>query len=280
MEGTVVVIASVVMTDHPAWCRDMSGAADRVVRCGGSVWWLTARACSDGKQETSAAPLAGVGDPPVLSLIDPASMIGPTDLFGPLHEMGSVARWRNPDAWDAVATAVIRQVIRAGHARVLYRSLCRAHGEPVMTPAGQRWLFPAPEVVSGLPDSAFDQLGMAFTRPALRALADAFTDDGESWAGLDPAAFVTRAQTVPRVGPWTAGASVADLTNDYSRYPDADLAVRTWAQRLAPGRVWPDTERDFAAAWELLAGDQVSALTLLTLAWGVQHGRSSDTLAL
>ena len=213
----------------------------------------------------------------MVDVIDPASMIGPTDLFGPLHKMGSVARWRNPDPWDAVATAVIRQVIRAGHARVLYQSLCRAHGESVMTPAGQRWLLPGPEVVSGLPDAAFEQLGMAFKRPALRALAEAFTGAGQSWAGLDPAAFVTEVQTVPRVGPWTAGAAVADLTNDFALYPFADLAVRTWAKRLAPGRTWPDTEPEFALAWAQLAGDQVSALTLLTLAWGVQHGRASNT---
>ncbi|MGI8817495.1 MAG: hypothetical protein ACR2G2_20030 [Pseudonocardia sp.] len=47
--------------------------------------------------------------------------------------------------------------------------------------------------------------------------------------GLDPPSLLTRVQAVPRVGPWTAGASVADLTNDYAWYPFGDLAVRAWA---------------------------------------------------
>lgn len=87
-------------------------------------------------------------------------------------------------------------------------------------------------------------------------------------------------QSVPRIGPWTAGAAVADLTNDYSLYPFADLAVRTWAQRLAPGRTWPTTEPEFAAVWQRLAGEQLSAWTLLTLAWGVKHARTNGATAL
>jgi DNA-3-methyladenine glycosylase II len=87
-------------------------------------------------------------------------------------------------------------------------------------------------------------------------------------------------QNVPRIGPWTAGATIADLTNDYALYPFADLAVRTWAKRLASGRNWPETELEFARVWQDLAGEQLSARTLLTLAWGVRHARTAGTVAL
>ena len=61
----------------------------------------------------------------------------------------------------------------------------------------------------------------------------------------DPAArpaadvLVQELQRIPRIGPWTAGAAVADYSNDFTYYPYADLAVRTWAKRAAPSYPWP-----------------------------------------
>ncbi len=152
-------------------------------------------------------------------------------MVAPLRAAGIVARWRNPDLWDALATSIVRQVIRAGHARTLYRTFCQAHGEPVTTPMGATWLFPTPETVLALPDVEFARLGLAFKRRPLRAAAQAYREFGPKWAELDPAALAHEVQTVPRIGPWTAGATVADLSNDYALYPFADLAVRTWAKR-------------------------------------------------
>ncbi len=76
-------------------------------------------------------------------------------------------------------------------------------------------------------------------------------------------------QGIPRIGPWTAGAAVADYSNDFTCYPYADLAVRTWAKRAAPSYPWPDSEQELGRLWQRLAGDQFATLTLLTLAWGV-----------
>ncbi|MGH3619808.1 MAG: hypothetical protein ACRDQV_17590, partial [Pseudonocardiaceae bacterium] len=123
------------------------------------------------------------------------------------------------------------------------------------------------------------RLGMAFKARPLRAAAEACLEFGAKWAELDPAALVTEVQNVPRVGAWTAGATVADLTNDYTLYPFADLSVRTWAKRLTPQCCWPDTEPEFAQAWARLAGDQLSDWTLLTLAWGVRHASTTATVA-
>lgn len=277
-EDASVNVAS-VMTDHPAWRPTHAGGAYRAVRCGPAVWALTSTPSNSGCYYTTAQLLAGAGDPPVADVADPTSLTCPTVVATPLRESGTVARWRNPDVWDALATSIVRQVIRAGQARKLYRKLCQAHGEQITTPHGETWLFPLPEVVLGLPEAEFARLGMAFKRRPLRTAAEAYLELGQKWAELDSTALIGEVQIVPRIGPWTAGASVADLTNDYALYPFADLAVRTWAKRMAPGRTWPETEHEFAAVWQRLAGDQLSTMTLLTLAWGIRHARNTGAVA-
>jgi DNA-3-methyladenine glycosylase II len=261
-----------VMTDHPSWL--VAGRTTfRVVRYERSIWVLScAPSSGSGKGVLARADLiSGTDAGPAPDVFDPRSLVGPEPLVTRLRELGPVARWRNPDLWDAVATAVLRQVIRASHARRLYQEFCRAHGEPVATRFGQAWLFPVPETVLGLSDAEFARLGLAFKRHALRAAAEACCEFRSKWAALQPVDLLTELQSVPRVGPWTAGAAVADLTNDYALYPFADLAVRTWIDRLAPGRTWPESEHDFALAWARLAGDHLCAWTLLTLAWGNRH---------
>jgi DNA-3-methyladenine glycosylase II len=104
------------------------------------------------------------------------------------------------------------------------------------------------------------------------AAAEAYREFGEKWRELEPAVLVDALQVVPRIGPWTARAAVADWANDWALYPYADLAVRTWARRAAPSYDWPADEPTFGQIWRTLAGDQLSSLTLLTLAWGSQHG--------
>ncbi|MGQ0840581.1 hypothetical protein [Actinokineospora sp.] len=208
---------------------------------------------------------------PVVDVVDPATVIAPGALVDPLRVDGPVGRLRNPDLWEALATSIVRQVIRAGQARKLYRGFCQAHGEQVDTVAGPAPLFPTPETVLALPDDEFVRLGMKFFRRALRAGAEAHNKFGDDWSTLTAERLVVELQTVPRIGPWSAGATVADLTNDYRLYPYSDLAVRTWAARLAPSIEWAEAERDFAKQWRSLIGDGLSELTLLTLAWGARH---------
>jgi DNA-3-methyladenine glycosylase II len=270
-EGAAVIVTA-VMTDHPSWLSSDTGTSYRAVRCGTSVWALTSTPIDSGHHETTAHHVSGIGDPPVVDVLDPATLTGEQTVVAPLRAAGIVARWRNPDLWDALATSIVRQVIRAGHARTLYRTFCQAHGEPVTTPMGATWLFPTPETVLALPDVEFARLGLAFKRRPLRAAAQAYREFGPKWAKLDPPALAHEVQTVPRIGPWTAGATVADLSNDYALYPFADLAVRTWAKQMAPGRIWPETEPEFASVWARLAGEQLPAWTLLTLAWGFDRG--------
>ncbi|HEV8111558.1 MAG TPA: hypothetical protein VGR31_02200 [Planctomycetota bacterium] len=194
------------------------------------------------------------------------------ELAGKLSRLGAVGRFRNPSLWDALAIAVIRQVIRAGQAAVLYRAFCAAYGGRVDLGDEEVALFPSPEIVLGLTDRQFTSVGMAFKRRPLRAVAEAYLKYSSQWQHLSPAALVRELQRVSHVGAWTAGAAVADWSNDFALYPYADLAVRTWAGRAAPSYPWPVDEVGFGQLWRRIAGDHLSSLTLLTLAWGKHHG--------
>lgn len=117
-------------------------------------------------------------------------------------------------------------------------------------------------------DADFAELGMRFKARPLRSAADAYLRHRHAWARLPSDALVTALQSVPYIGPWTAGAAVADYLHDWSAYPYGDLAVRTWARTAAPDTAWPATEREFSTAWRRMCGECLGHLTLFTLAWG------------
>ncbi len=194
-------------------------------------------------------------------------------LYSALRGLGLVARFRTLDLWDAIGIAIIRQVIRAAHAKRLYRGFCDAYGQRSSFMNGDGYaLFPDAETVLGLRDKQFAKVGLTFKRRPLGAAAEAYLKHSGQWRELAPDVLVQELQQVPRIGAWTAGAAVADFSNNFALYPYADLAVRTWAKRAAPSYDWPNDEKAFRRLWTALAGDHVATLTLLTLAWGSQHG--------
>lgn len=261
----------VVMAEHPAWQPTANGMR-RVFATpdGGRHLFVTT-----GRDLVPAPLASGMGDGPVLdefTMPDGAAQEIP-ELAAVLGDLGSVVRFRNSDLWDAIGTAIIRQVIRAAQSKKLYRAFCEAYGERVELPDGGHYaLFPHPEIVLKLSSDQFSGVGMAFKRRPLTAAAEAYLEHGAKWRDLAPHALVDELQIVPRIGPWTAHAAVADWSNDWALYPYGDLAVRTWATRAAPSYDWPTDEAAFGRTWRALAGDHLSALTLLTLAWGSHHG--------
>jgi DNA-3-methyladenine glycosylase II len=259
-----------VMTEHAAWLP-MSGTHQRVFALpDGSRWLATAK----GNTLALVALDQDAAEPArdIFTLPNDVLTEAP-ELATALGTLGPVLRFRNGDLWDAIGTAIIRQVIRAGQSKKLYRAFCEAYGEQIELPDGGRYaLFPTPEVVLGLASDQFSSIGMAFKRRPLKAAAEAYMEHETKWRELAPHALIHELQTVPRIGPWTAHATVADWSNDWSLYPYADLAVRTWAMRAAPSYDWPTDEPTFGRVWRALAGNHLSSLTLLTLAWGSQHG--------
>ncbi|MDN3351194.1 hypothetical protein [Actinomadura sp. DC4] len=257
---------TIVMHEHPAWTlvnglwlRAFPPPSQSMAVVTGDDWRLH-----------GPAPL----EPDVVELPSLAPSV-PASLKRNLTAIGAVARWPTHDLWDAMATAIIRQVIRADQARALHLRFRIAHGQPVATSHGELHLMPDAGTVADLPEEAFSVLGLSFKRRPLQAAAAAYLEQGAKWRELPPAQLVEELQTVSRVGRWTAGAATADFTHDWTLYPHGDLAVRKWAALAAPDVDWPTKESDFATRWRRVCGDQLGALTLFTLAWGAHHGNTS-----
>lgn len=261
-----------VITEHAAWRTTQRGRYRVFALPDGGQWLVRV----NGGELMSLPLIAASGEPrfDVFGLLRPeAATTEAPELFSVLAGLGVVARFRTSDLWEAIATAIIRQVVRALHARRLYRDFCQAYGQRVTHLNGEEFaLFPAAGIVLGLRDEQFASVGLTFKRRSLRAAADAYLKHEAHWRHLPAEALLEELQRIPRIGPWTAGAAVADYSNDFTYYPYADLAVRTWAKRAAPSQTWPDSEQAFGRLWQRLAGDQLATLTLLTLAWGSQHG--------
>ena len=237
-----------LMTEHAAWRTTEHGRHRVFVLADGGQWLVTAR-----EHEMLSRPLiAGTQRPRADGFVLPdGTATDIPELEEALRTLGLVARFRTLDMWDAIGTAIIRQVIRATHAKRLYLAFCEAYGQCVTFMNGDGYaLFPAAEVVLGLRDEQFAAVGLTFKRRPLCAAAEAYLKHGVQWRELAPAALVRELQQVPRIGAWTAGAAVADFSNDFTLYPFADLAVRTWAKRAAPSYPWPDNEKTFAGVWQ------------------------------
>jgi DNA-3-methyladenine glycosylase II len=260
-----------VITEHAAWRTTERGRYRVFVLPDGGQWVVRV---SGG--EVLSRPLSTSSNEPRCDVfaLPRIGMAGRApELSSALAALGAVTRFRTSDLWEAIATAIIRQVVRAAQAKRLYRDFCQAYGQRVTNLSGEGYaLFPTAETLLGLHDEQFASVGLTFKRRPLRAAAETYVQHATHWRDLPSGALVHELQRIPRIGPWTAGAAVADHSNDFTHYPYADLAVRTWAKRAAPSYAWPDSEQAFARLWQRLAGDQLATLTLLTLAWGSQHG--------
>ncbi|MFF3174743.1 hypothetical protein ACFVQ0_19230 [Streptomyces sp. NPDC057900] len=262
-----------LMTEHPSWHLAEDGSAHRAVRYDGAPWYVR----WDGAGLTSL-PLGGADRPPPPVRSTTPAGLPSTPAAGPLNarlrKLGTVVRLANPSLWDAVATAVLRQVVQAAQARKVHRNLSAAHGEHVATDAGPLALVPAPETVIGLSDERFREVGALFFAPKLRSAARAYLECHSHWLTLDGEQLAKELVTVDGIGPWTAAAATADFTGDLSHYPYGDLAVRTWARAAAPELELPRKEAEFSALWRSWAPerDTLHTLTLFTLTWG-SHAR-------
>lgn len=268
---------STLTTDHPAWRTLPDGRTVRLTGTDSRGAWSAAW---DGTALT-VAPMAGAsGSRPTVTVTRPDELPDnlPPALRAELESLGEVHRLSNPWLWDAITAAMLRQIVKAAHARALYERWCSAYGAPLPVLPGALRSVPDPRTVLNLTDAEFAGVGAKLHRTGLREAARAYLRDGASWERLAPADLADALDAVPRIGPWTAGTAAADYTGDYSIYPHGDLAVRTWAAKAAPGETWPTSDREFSAAWRARASTprDLHALTLLTLTWG-SHARTAGT---
>ncbi|MFF4442411.1 hypothetical protein [Streptomyces sp. NPDC001621] len=266
-------MSNVLTTDHPAWQAYEDGTHARAVRTASGIWIASHDrdglhlTCVDGTEDVK----------PEFVATDPAHLpVVPEALLDGLTELGVTHRLANPWLWDGITTAILRQVVRADQARKVYRAWCSAYGTTVEGPHGPLSVAPAPDLVLDLPDEKFAAVGAKFHRTALLAAAEEYERNHHAWEVLHAAHLAIGLTRLPRVGPWTAAAAAADYTGDFSVYPHDDLAVRTWAARIAPNYAWPPKKDEaFGPLWTGWAkGDRTAlhTLTLATLTWGA-HAR-------
>ena len=137
-----------VITEHAAWRSTERGRYRVFALPDGGQWLVRVR----GSEVLSRPLVASSGEPrfDVFALPRPG-MAGREvpELFSALAALGTVARFRTSDLWEAIATAIIRQVVRAAQAKRLYRDFCQAHGQRVTHLNGEGYaLFPQPKPCS------------------------------------------------------------------------------------------------------------------------------------
>lgn len=252
----------VVMTDHPGWLEEEPSRFVRAVSTlQGDGGCLVATDESTWIEPFVDADFVSAAyGPDHITIASDAS-----NEFSARVSGYRVARWRNPSLWDAIALSIVRQVIRASHARKLYRLGASTWGEEV---SPGRFTFPGPDKVLELSDDDFRAQGLAFQMPKLRRAATAYLQHHEAWEQLSAADLYDAMISVPGIGPWSASVAVVDYTNDFSFYPFDDLAVRACARKIWPELNFSKSQAAFRDEWLAACNDQIATLTAMTLAIG------------
>lgn len=192
--------------------------------------------------------------------------------------LGRILRRQNgprlPGAWDRFETAVriiVGQQISVAGASTLAGRLVARFGEPINLPlpGSLRFLFPS---AAALASADLRDLGMPQARAnTIQRFASAVVSgdvDLTSVAPLDEA--VTKLQSIPGIGPWTAHLIALRVMGNPDAFPASDLGLRRSAARLLgspkPISVSEVTElaenwrpfRATAAACLWMAGDRES----------------------
>src|ERR1043166_8210808 len=103
------------MTDHPAWER----------RDG--RWRRLLVTDDDGTARVASIEIDATSRESCFTLPAGVAVKVPA-LATALTALAPVRRYANASLWDAITTAIIRQVVRASHATSQYRMLCASHG--------------------------------------------------------------------------------------------------------------------------------------------------------
>jgi DNA-3-methyladenine glycosylase II len=260
------------MTDHPGWVTTQHNQLQRVVVLqDSSVLGLTTKDGETWIEFTIEAQNTHIA--PDVFTVNQSDCV-----HSPLKELLTnyrVLRWRNPNMWDSIALAIVRQVIRASQAAKLYRNCCTHLGEE-NSPGLHS--FPDPETILRLSDEGFQELGLKFQMPKLRAAARRYLKDGSQWAHLSSEELYTTFLTVPGIGPWSASIAVVDYTNDFDFYPFDDLAVRSFARMLWPELNFSRSQLQFKKEWSEICKGETGLFTLLALALGAHFGSETARL--
>ena len=154
----------------------------------------------------------------------------------------------HPDGTELLVRGVIGQQVSVAGARTLAGRIVAAHGEPLAEPVGTiTHVFPSATTLAGLPT---DKFGMPRARGAALVEACARIASGELVldAGSDRTAAVAALQSIPGIGPWTAGYVAMRALGDPDVFLPTDIGVRNALRALgADGS--PKSANSLAQHW-------------------------------
>ncbi len=232
-----------VLTDHYGW-RPHSKPLRRVQRVGSQ---LVEGTLASGEELRGQAASSAIGAE--ISLKE----VGLGD--GRLQ----VLRLPTLTVWEALATAVLRQVVRAHTARERF---CR-----VVDAVSPDQAFPAPAMLLACGEREMGALGLRFCWPKLTRLAGWAQETGADQAvGPDGGrALLEEAAGLSGLGPWSLAVAAWDVSCDPLHYPVGDFVVQAGAASLFDDRPWARKPDEFELEWRTHCGAHLGPLTLLAL---------------
>src|SRR5262245_57931460 len=108
-QGGTVAQVDFVMTEHAGWRAAPAGVSRAFRASGESTCTTTVTDHAVTHCDTRAAKLLDT-----FTLLE--GIAGAPELAAAVAGLGVVGRFRNPDVWDALGLAIMRQVIRAAQA--------------------------------------------------------------------------------------------------------------------------------------------------------------------
>lgn len=175
----------------------------------------------------------------------------------------TAVRWATADLWEAIVAAIVRQLIRAPQARLLYGHLCGLRSNDEYCGV----LPPTPTDILETSAEQFYARGLKFQYPKLLAAARRWPHL-ESLGLSDTEYLEHELERVPGLGPWSIQIIISDVTNDFSHYPHDDAAIRSAANACWPTEDLPSSPNEFRDAWRCFCGPNLSAMTIHALAFG------------
>lgn len=259
--------ADLIWTDHPAWLRTDHGTI-RVIDGTTGPRLITVTGTHATVEALDSPPEHDdIGSSlPVDRFTLPDLDHRVPELSTALRELGTVARIRTGNLWEAIAAAILRDHIGA------YRSIAVSLGQPIRLPSGVTWpQFPAPEALEAQTPERLARFGIGDAAPVLRMAANLYTRCGPTWEASSPDVAVTAVQTLPGVDETTARLAVVDWSGRFDLYPLDDPQLRAWAIAVSPRAAWPTSAQEFSPIWTALAGNGLKDLTGLIAAWAWRH---------
>ena len=138
----------------------------------------------------------------------------------------------HPDGTELLVRGVIGQQVSVAGARTLAGRIVAAHGEPLAEPVGAiTHVFPSAATLAELPT---DKFGMPRARGAalVEACARIASQQLVLDAGSDRTAAVAALQSIPGIGPWTAGYVAMRALGDPDVFLPTDIGVRNALRAL------------------------------------------------